>query len=81
MAWLLNVNALLPHLQHTPTLIEAYVAKAKFLKHAGQRGVFTGQPAIQARMRHVQHAAGVLGHLGGHTLGCQRVPAHLTHPT
>ena len=23
-------------LQHTPTLIEAYVAKAKFLKHAGE---------------------------------------------
>lgn len=27
----------LAHLQHTPTLIEAYVAKAKFLKHAGER--------------------------------------------
>lgn len=23
-------------MQHTPTLIEAYVAKAKFLKHAGE---------------------------------------------
>lgn len=48
-AWVLSAHALLPHLQHTPTLIEAYVAKAKFLKHAGQRRVSLGsRPSTRA---------------------------------